>query len=83
MVTNRQDCCASRLHNLQITVGDNPLTAIPSGINVANYTGNPICFNSPSGVGLTGASYAFQCVDPVTKAPVLLTGRYVTIQILD
>ena len=33
-------------------------------------------------LALTGASYGFQCVDS-SNSPVLLTGRYVSIQILD
>jgi len=67
VLTNRQDCCAFRMENAQVRVGDNP-----------NYIENPVCGDMVVGKAARQETITVKCG---CESP--MTGRYVSVQLID
>jgi len=70
-ITNRVDCCGSKLRNLEVRVGNEVREQDQQG----RLTSNSLC-NNWVGPGKNGEVVVVECSQPIT-------GKYITIQIMD
>jgi hypothetical protein len=71
-------------HNLQITVGNDPVTTntVFPGALINGTLSNTLCYASPWGTYYPNLANVFQCVDAFGN-PATLTGQWVAIQMLE